>query len=144
MKNPLIRIEPDRPMRKNEKAGHVIFTILFALLIAANTLLLSGLIEKSWRRLPALLCALCLLVTLWRVWVGVRDILRTDYLLDYNIELIEDCLEKGERDIAVPRPYAQTKYSAWEGLGYLETEDPGSWYNVYMARYFGADSLIGY
>ena len=136
-------------------AGHFVLTfalycagrstyIGLALLIAANTLLLSGLIEKSWQSLPALLCALCLLVTLWRVWVGVRDILRTDYLLDYNIELIEECLEKGERDIAVPRPYAQTKYSALEGLGYLDTEDPGSWYNVYMARYFGADSLIGY
>ena len=136
-------------------AGHFVLTfalycagrstyIGLVLLLAANVLLLSEPIKRSWPRLPALLCALCLLVTIWQVYVGVKDILRTDYLLDYNIELIEECLAKGERDIAVPRPYARTKYSALEGLGYLDTEDPGAWYNVYMARYYGADSLIGY
>ena len=36
MKNPLIHIEPDRPMRRNEKVGQVIFTVLFVLLIAAS------------------------------------------------------------------------------------------------------------
>ena len=136
-------------------AGHFVLTfalycagrstyIGLVLLIAANVLLLGALIKDGWPRLPAALCAVCLLVTLWRVAVGVRDILRTDYLLDFNAALIEECLANGERDIQVPRPYARTKYSALEGLGYLSTEDPGAWYNVYMARYYGADSLIGY
>ncbi len=39
MKNPLIHIEPDRPMRKNEKLGQVIFAVLFVLLIAASVYL---------------------------------------------------------------------------------------------------------
>lgn len=135
-------------------AGHFVLTfalycaarstyIGLALLLAANALLLGALIRDGWERLPAALCALCLLFTVYWVAVGVKDILRTDYLLDYNVELIETCLANGERDIAVPRPYAHTKYSALEGLGYL-TPDPGSWYNVYMARYYGADSLVGY
>ncbi|MCR5576927.1 MAG: DUF6056 family protein [Oscillospiraceae bacterium] len=115
-----------------------------ALLIAANALLLGALIEDGWPRLPAALCALCLLFTVYWVAVGVQDILRTDWLLDYNVELIEECLANGERDIQIPRPYARTKYSALEGLGYLSTEDLGEWYNVYMARYYGADSLLGY
>ena len=134
-------------------AGHFVLTfalycagrstyIGLALLIAANAVLLNALIEDGWPRLPAALCALCLLVTAWRVAVGVKDILRTDYLLDFNAALIEECVANGERDIEVYRPYAQTKYSALEGLGYL-TGDPNDWYNVYMARYYGADSIIG-
>ena len=113
-----------------------------ALLIAANAVLLNALIEDGWRCLPAALCALCLLVTAWQVAVGVKDILRTDYLLDFNAALIEECVANGERVIEVYRPYALTKYSALEGLGYL-TGDPNDWYNVYMARYYGADSIIG-
>ena len=135
-------------------AGHFVLTfalycaarstyIGLALLIAANALLLGALIKDGWERLPAALCALCLLFTVCWVALGVKDILRTDWLLDYNVELIEECLAKGERDIAVPRPYARTKYSALEGLGYL-TPDPDAWYNVYMARFYGADSLVGY
>ena len=135
-------------------AGHFVLTfalycagrstyIGLALLIAANIILLDALSANGWPRLPAALCALCLLVTAWRVAVGVKDILRTDYLLDFNAALIEECVANGERDIEVYRPYAQTKYSALEGLGYLSTEDPNEWYNVYMARYYGADSIIG-
>ena len=90
------------------------------------------------------LCALCLLVTAYKVFTGVQDIRRTHEQLRFNEELIEECLRNGERDIQVPRPYAQTKYSALEGLGYLNTEDPTDWYNVYMAKYYGADSLVGY
>ena len=136
-------------------AGHFVLTfalycagrstyIGLALLIAANALLLGALIQGGWPSLPAALCALCLLITVWRVAVGVQDILRTDWLLDFNVELIEECLANGERDLQVPRPYARTKYSALEGLGYLSTEDAGEWYNVYMARYYGADSILGY
>lgn len=136
-------------------AGHFVLTfalycagrstyIALALLIAANAVLLGALIGERWPRLPAALCALCLAVTVWRVAVGVQDILRTDYLLDFNAALIKECVANGELDIQVPRPYARTKYSALEGLGYLSTEDPGEWYNVCMARYYGAESLIGY
>ncbi len=135
-------------------AGHFVLTfalycagrstyIGLALLIAANSVLLNAIIRDAWPRLPALLCSLSLLLTAWRVAVGVQDILRTDYLLDFNAALIEECVANGERDIEVYRPYARTKYSALEGLGYLSTEDPNDWYNVYMARYYGADTIIG-
>ena len=50
----------------------------------------------------------------------------------------------GERVVQVPRPYAETGYSALEGLAYLNMEDPADWPNVYMGRYFGADTIIGY
>jgi hypothetical protein len=78
------------------------------------------------------------------VFVGVRDILRTDYLLDFNRELIEDCVRNGEADVSIPRPYANTKYSALSGLPYLNLEDPDDWPNVCMARYYGAGTIRGY
>ena len=136
-------------------AGHFVLTfalycagrstyIGLILLIAANALLFVQLWECGREKLLCALCALCLLVTAYKVVTGVQDIRRTHMLLRYNEELIEECLQNGERDIQVPRPYPKTKYSALEGLGYLNTEDPADWYNIYMAKYYGADSLIGY
>ena len=53
-------------------------------------------------------------------------------------------IANGEKNIQLPRPYARTKYSAIEGLEYLSTEDASDWANVYMALYYGFDSIIGY
>lgn len=136
-------------------AGHFVLTfalycagrstyIGLSLLLAANALLFPPLLKTDAKKLLLPLCALCLVLTVWKVAVGVQDILRTDYLLDFNRELIEEAAANGERDIQVPRPYARTKYSALEGLPYLSTEDPTDWPNVYMAKYYGVDSIIGY
>ena len=59
-------------------------------------------------------------------------------------QLIAECIANGEKNIQLPRPYARTKYSAIEGLNYLSTKDPSDWANVYMALYYGFDSIIGY
>ncbi len=135
-------------------AGHFVLTfalyctgrstyIGLVLLIMANAVLFVPLFETPRRRLLAALCAVCLLVTVFRVFVGVRDIRVTHGKLRFNEELIEECVANGERDLQIPRPYSATKYSALSGLGYL-TEDPTDWYNVYMAKYYGVDSIIGY
>ena len=87
---------------------------------------------------------ICLLLTVWKVTVGVRDIRRTHGLLQYNEEFIAACAAAGERSVEVYRPYAKTSWSALEGLAYLNTEDPGDWPNVYMAKYYGAERIIGY
>ena len=136
-------------------AGHFVLTfalycagrstyIGLALLLAANALLVSPLLKTGEKKLLLALCALCMAVTVWKVYAGVTDILRTDYLLDFNRELIEEAAANGETELQVPRPYAHTKYSALEGLPYLNTEDPTDWPNVYMAKYYGVNSIIGY
>ena len=136
-------------------AGHFVLTfalycagrstyIGLALLLAANALLFPPLLQSGAKKLLLALSALCLVFTVWKVYTGVTDILRTDYLLDFNRELIEEAAANGETDLQVPRPYAHTKYSALEGLPYLNTEDPTDWPNVYMARYYGVNSIIGY
>jgi len=136
-------------------AGH--FVLMFAmycagrstfigliLLICANAILFVPLFEAECKKLLIALCALCLCFTVYWGYTGVRDIQRTHYLLGYNEQIIIDALAAGEKDIQVPRPYAQTKYSALEGLAYLNTEDVSDWPNVYMAKYYGADRIIGY
>lgn len=136
-------------------AGH--FVLMFAmycagrstfigliLLICANAILFIPLFENHLKRLLIAICAVCLCFTAYWGYKGVRDIQRTHYLLSFNEEIILDSLAAGETDIQVPRPYAQTKYSALEGLAYLNTEDVTDWPNVYMSLYYGADTIIGY
>jgi len=136
-------------------AGHFVLTfamycagrstfIALILLITANALLFAPLFEVGHKKLLCLMCAVCLVLTAYWGYVGVRDIQRTHYLLGFNEEIILQALAAGEKNIQVPRPYAETKYSALEGLSYLNTEDSTDWPNVYMAKYFGADSIIGY
>ncbi len=136
-------------------AGHFVLTfalycagrstyIGLVLLLCADAVLLPLLFEGVYKKPLLLFCCLWLVLTAWKTAIGVRDILHTDYLLDFNREIIVKAVAGGERDIQVPRPYAQTKYSALEGLPYLNTEDTGDWPNVYMARYYGANSILGY
>ena len=136
-------------------AGHFVLTfamyaaarsayIGLALLICADGALLSALLETESRAVPAALCAACLAFTLYWVPVGVRDIVHTHALLQYNAELIRECAAGGETVVQVPRPYSDTGYTALAGLAYLNTEDPDDWPNVYMAKYYGVERIIGY
>ncbi len=136
-------------------AGHFVLTfamytaarstyIGLILLLCADGVLFSPLLETKSRAVPAALCAVCLAFTLYLLPVGVRDIIRTHAALQYNVELIRECASNGETLIQVPRPYPDTSYPAYAGLPYLNVEDPGDWPNVYMAKYYGAERIIGY
>ena len=118
--------------------------IALMLLLAADAVLLSRLYDLPGRNLLiALCCAGGLLMG--RSWfVGLPDIRDTHYLLQYNEDFIAECAARGEREVQLPRPYAKTSWSALEGLAYLNTEDPDDWPNVYMAKYYGVDKVIGY
>lgn len=136
-------------------AGHFVLTfamytagrstyIGLVLLICANAVLAAALKDAGSRRVCAALCALCLAFTVRMLFVGVADIRRTHIHLRFNEELIVSCAENGERVVQVPRPYPDTAYSAMAGLGYLNVDDPEDWPNVYMAKYYGVDGIIGY
>ena len=136
-------------------AGH--FVLMFAmycagrstfigliLLICANAILFAQLFEGSYKKVLLSLCALCLCFSAYWGYTGLRDIQHTHYLLSYNEELISEAVANGEKHVQLPRHYAQSKYSAVEGLAYLNTEDVNDWPNVYMALYYGAETVIGY
>ena len=134
-------------------AGH--FVLVFAmytagrstyiglvLLLTANAALFVPLFETEHRRLLAALCALCLVFTVYKGAVCMKDILRSHALLQYNEDFITECAARGEREVELPRPYAETSYSALEGLPYLNPDDPDDWPNVYMAKYYGVERIV--
>lgn len=136
-------------------AGHFVLTfalycagrstyIALILLLCACGILAFALFEGGMRKPITAVCVLCLCFTAYWGYRGVSDILRTNYLLTFNEQLITAAAENGERNVQLPRFYAETKYSAIEGLPYLELDDPNDWSNVYMAKYYGVDSVIGY
>ena len=118
--------------------------IALVLLLAADAVLLSRLYDLPGRNvlIAALLAGMLLMARGW--FIGLPDIRETHYLLQYNEDFIADCAHRGEREVELWRPYAKTSCSAIEGLAYLNTEDPGDWPNVYMAKFYGVDKVIGY
>ena len=136
-------------------AGHFVLTfamycagrstyIGFILLLCAVAILFPPLFNGRYKSLLAALCAVSVAALLYFGYTGISDIRRTHIALSYNEQLIAECIANGEKNIQLPRPYARTKYSAIEGLDYLSTEDASDWSNVYMALYYGFDSIIGY
>lgn len=136
-------------------AGHFVLTfamycagrstyIGLILLLCAVAVLSPPLFEGRYKSLLAVLCAVSVAALLYFGYTGISDIRRTHIALSYNEQLIAECIANGEKNIQLPRPYASTKYSAIEGLDYLSTEDASDWANVYMALYYGFDSIIGY
>lgn len=136
-------------------AGHFVLTfamycagrstyIGLILLLCAVAVLSPPLFEGRYKSLLAALCAVSVAALLYFGYTGISDIRRTHIALSYNEQLIAECIANGEENIQLPRPYASTKYSAIEGLDYLSTEDASDWANVYMALYYGFDSIIGY
>ncbi len=136
-------------------AGHFVLTfamycagrstyIGLILLLCAVAILFPPLFNGRYKSLLAALCAVSAAALLYFGYTGISDIRRTHIALSYNEQLIAECIANGEKNIQLPRPYARTKYSAIEGLDYLSTEDASDWANVYMALYYGFDSIIGY
>ena len=118
--------------------------IALVLLLAADAVLLSRLYDLPGRNLLIALCCAGVLLMARSCSIGLPDIRDTHYLLQYNEDFILDCAARGEREVQLPRPYAKSSWSALEGLAYLNTEDPGDWPNVYMAKYYGVDKVVGY
>ena len=74
---------------------------------------------------------------------GMYDIWQTYQQMTENEAYIIQCAEEGIMDVELPNINSQTKYSAINGLKYLDTETPDIWPNKYMAIYYGVDSIIG-
>lgn len=118
--------------------------IALVLLLAADAVLLARLYDLPGRNLVIALCCVGMLLMGRSLFIGLPDIRDTHALLQYNEDFITECAARGEKEVELWRPYARTSWSALEGLAYLNTEDPGDWPNVYMAKFYGVDKVIGY
>ena len=60
-----------------------------------------------------------------------------------NEEYILSEVEKGNRTIELYPVHVTTKYASIYGLKYVDVNSPDNRPNVPMARYYGADRIIG-
>jgi len=118
--------------------------IALVLLLLSDAVLLARLYDLPGRNLLIALCCVGGLLMVRSFFIGLPDIRDTHALLQYNEDFITECAARGEKEVELWRPYARTSWSALEGLAYLSTEDPADWPNVYMAKFYGVDKVIGY
>lgn len=108
--------------------------------VAACAVLFPAVLDSRFQ--PAALFALtaALAATLYWGAVGVQDICESCAQQERNEAVILAARESGARDVTVEPVDFATKYSSGWGLSYL-SQDPSAWNNVYMAEYYGLDSL---
>lgn len=116
----------------------------FVFLLGANGILLYPLAVRCVdRRLLAAGMVAVAMLTVPMLTGGLRDIYSTYVKIRENEAYIYRCREEGIRDVQLPVITTGTKYSAINGLKYLDTETPDIWPNKYMAVYYGVDSILG-
>lgn len=108
--------------------------------VDASAVLFPAVLESRFR--PALLFGLTAALAATMYWgaVGMQDICESCAQQERNEAIILEARESGAKDVTVEPVYFATKYSAGWGLSYL-SQDPAAWNNVYMAEYYGLNSL---
>ena len=75
--------------------------------------------------------------------VVYRDVTKTYNEVNYQIETINEEKAKGNLDIKVKNiSKPQTDYNAFLGTRYI-MDNPKSWFNTWMAKYYGINSIAG-
>lgn len=116
----------------------------FAFLLTADAILLQPLLQKNrYKVLLTGALAILMLATVPALVTGVQDIGATYQYMRENETYIYECRENGILDIEVPLFPVSTKYSEAYDAKYLDTEDPMTWPNDSMAKYYEVNSLIG-
>ena len=114
------------------------------LLLAANAILLQNILAQGKYRAVAV-SMLILLVTTTPVLMlrGTYDIYRTYSQQLANEKQLIQYAEDGILDVQLPIVEAKTKYPVAYQHRYLSTEDPTTWPNNAMAKYYGVNSILG-
>lgn len=85
-----------------------------------------------------------LLVTFaFSLLLGTYDIWKSHVSFTVRENVIQQHIEAGELDIALPVIVPSTQYSAYWGLTDLNTETSQTWPNNYMSAYYGLKSILG-
>lgn len=116
----------------------------FVFLLAADAVLIYPLLGCGKFRLWLVVGFLALCTAMGpALYLGVTDICDTYTHLTQNEAYILQCREQGILEIEVPLFTASTKYSEAFGSVYLNTDDPNSWPNDAMIKYYAVHSLLG-
>lgn len=111
------------------------------LLIAADAVLLSELFSGKAKLSVLCAAAVLMLPTLYWGVYGFADITNVHLQVQTNETAIAESAARGESSVTVPYIETQTRYSALDGLKYLDTENPQSWPNDVMANVFGIGEI---
>lgn len=110
------------------------------MLLMADLFVLTRLGQGKAFRYFCLACALIALLTIPDGLRGCRDIVSCYRQHAQREQTIAAALEAGEKDVTANTVIPQTIWSGYWGIRDL-TDDPETWPNHAMARYYGLDSL---
>ena len=111
------------------------------LLIAADAVLISELFSGKAKLSVLCAAAVLMLPTLYWGVYGFADITNVYLQVRTNETTITEASARGESSVTVPYIETQTRYSALDGLKYLDTENPQSWPNDAMADVLGIGEI---
>lgn len=95
--------------------------------------------QKSVRRTCAALAVLALVAGAW----GMSDVADCYRQFRQREETISACIASGNLDVTANIVLPETPYSGFWNLRDLSREDPSTWPNHDMARYYEINSIIG-
>lgn len=110
------------------------------LLILSICMMLSGFSTRTCFRAAAATLAVVFALCLFP---GVGDIVSCWQASCRREMLIESCKAEGRLDVTAEIIVPQTQYSVFWDLRDLSTDDPTTWPNFAMGKYYGLDSIIG-
>ena len=112
------------------------------LLIMALLFPLSEFAKREYPMNFCLVCALVICLSAPFILTGSADIVSCHRQHAQREQTIAAAVDAGERDVTANVVIPQTRWSGYWGVRDL-TDDPDTWPNHDMARYYGLDSLIG-
>ena len=112
------------------------------LLIMALLFPLSEFAKREYRMNFCPVCAVVICLSAPFILTGSADIVSCHRQHAQREQTIAAAVDAGERDVTANVVIPQTRWSGYWGVRDL-TDDPDTWPNHDMARYYGLDSLIG-
>ena len=112
------------------------------LLIMALLFPLSEFAKREYCMNFCLVCAVVICLSAPFILTGSADIVSCHRQHAQREQTIAAAVDAGERDVTANVVIPQTRWSGYWGVRDL-TDDPDTWPNHDMARYYGLDSLIG-
>lgn len=115
-----------------------------AVLFAAGCVLLCGsLWDTGAKKLIASVISLTLVLSAYFAVIGVNDIYLSWRDAVANEEYLIACRDSGEAEAEIAWIHGETKYSPVYGMKYIDVNDPASWPNYNMSKFYGLDVIYG-
>ncbi len=115
-----------------------------AVLFAAGCVVLCrSLWDAGAKKLVACVISLTLVGCAYFAVIGTNDIYLSWRDAKANEEYLIACHDSGKRSAEIVWIHGETKYSPVYGMKYIDVNDPTSWPNYNMSKYYGLDVIYG-